>query len=356
MPRFGAQTDARTWGAAPAIRRYRRAVPSRTPPLTRRTVLSGVVVSAGLLPLAACRGPGFADSFTDLRILVPNAPGGGYDTTARIVAQVLEDEGLTDHVEVFNVEGASGTVGLARTAHETGNADLLMMMGLGVVGALVENQADVRLDQVTPIARLIGEAEIVAVPAGSRFGDLGALLDAWRADPRRIQVGGGSATGGPDHLAAHLLAQAVGIDPRQVRYHQYDGGGPLLAALFSGRLDFAVSGVGEAVGQIRNREIDVLAVTSEADVEGLRARTLRELGVELDFSNWRGLVAPPGLTAEQEEALVALVTDLAGTGAWRAQERANGWSDAFLAGTEFGRFLEHESARVTELLAQLGVR
>lgn len=310
---------------------------------------------AGLGPFTACRGPWFADSFTDLRIMVPNAPGGGYDTTARIVAQVLEDEGLTDHVEVFNVEGASGTVGLARTAHETGNADLLMMMGLGVVGALVENQADVGFDQITPIARLIGEPEIVAVPAGSQYGDLDALVDAWRADPRRFQVGGGSATGGPDHLAAHLLAEAVGIDPGRVDYQQYDGGGPLLAALFSGRLDFAVSGVGEAVGQIRNREVEVLAVTSETQVEGVQAPTLRELGVDLDFSNWRGLVAPPGLTAEEEESLVALVTDLDGTDAWRAQERANGWTDAFLAGTQFGVFLEHETARVTELLAQLGV-
>ena len=286
--------------------------------------------------------------------MVPNAPGGGYDTTARVVAQVAEDEGLTGHIEVFNLEGASGVVGLARTAHEDGNAHLMMMMGLGVVGALFATESGVRLDQVTPIARLISEPEVVVVPRGSRFENLEELIRAWVARPGLIRVGGGSSAGGPDHLAAHLLADAVGIDSPQVRYRQYDGGGPLLAAMFAGRVDFAVSGVGEYVDHIANGEVTVLAVTSAERVDGLEAPTLRELGVPLEFTNWRGLVAPPGLTPRDERSLIDLVTRLHETDGWRNAERRYGWADGLLTGAEFGAFLHKESARVAAVLRDLG--
>lgn len=300
----------------------------------------------------ACTSPGSPD---DLRIMVPNAPGGGYDTTARVVTQVLEDEGLTGHVEVFNIEGASGVVGLARTSGESGNADLMMMMGLGVVGALFATDAVVDLEQVTPIARLISEPEIVAVPAGSRFGDMRQLVRVWVAHPGRITVGGGSSAGGPDHLAAHLVAEAVGIDPRRVRYQQYDGGGPLLAAMFTGRVDFAVSGVGEYLEHIANGEVEALAVTSSEHLDTLDAPTLRELGIDLDFSNWRGLVAPPGLSEDERRSLIDLVTRMHDTRAWRDAQSRYGWSDDFLAGDEFGAFLRRESARVGDVLDDLGV-
>src|SRR5829696_7097869 len=70
-----------------------------------------------------------------LRFMVPNSPGSGYDTTAREVARVMEDEDIASGIEVFNLEGAGGTVGLQRLVNEDGNADMLMQMGLGVVGA-----------------------------------------------------------------------------------------------------------------------------------------------------------------------------------------------------------------------------
>jgi putative tricarboxylic transport membrane protein len=313
----------------------------------RRGCLAALIV----LLAGACTQPGSLD---DLRVMVPNAPGGGYDTTARVVAQVLEDEELTGHVEVFNLEGGSGVVGLARTAHEQGNPDLMMMMGLGVVDALFATDSAVDLDQVTPVARLISEPEIVVVPSGSRFHTLDQLMQAWVEHPTRLRVGGGSSAGGPDHLAAHLLADAVGIEPRRVRYAQYDGGGPLLAAMFSGRVDFAVSGIGEYVDHIANGEVQVLAVTSREHIGGFDAPTLRELGVPLEFTNWRGLVAPPGLSAADESSLIDLVTRMHDTQGWRDAERRYGWGDDLLTGEEFGTFLRRESQRVADVLRDLG--
>lgn len=303
----------------------------------------------------AALGVGKADGHQDLRIMVPNAPGGGYDTTARIAAQVLEEEEITGRVEIFNVEGASGVVGLARTINERGNADLLMMMGLGVVGAVYANDSTVHLDEVTPIARLLIEPEIVVVPTHSRFRTLNDLITTWKAHPGRLSVGGGSSPGGPDFLAPHLIAEAVGIDPRAVDYKQYDGGGPLLAALLGGEVDFAVSGVGEYADQVRTGQVRVLAVTGEERIPDFDAPTLVEQGVDLEFVNWRGLVAPPGLTADEREALIRLVVSMHDSAAWKRAAKANGWDDTLLTGAEFDQFLREESNRVAEVMTELGV-
>ncbi len=320
--------------------------------IDRRSVL---VAAGSSLLLAACGGrPGAVDT-EQLRIMVPNAAGGGYDSTARIAAGVIEAAGLGERPEIFNLPGASGGAGLARTVHERGNPDLLMMMGLGVVGSLHTNRISVGLDQVTPVARLLTEAEVVMVTAGSRHRDLRALVDRWKADPGDVAVGGGSLAGGPDHLAAHLLAEAVGIEPGAVRYRQYDGGGPLLAALFTGRVDFAVSGVLENLDQVRTGAVRVLAVTGAQRVPGVGAPTLRQAGVDLEFANWRGLVAPPGLTDGARQRHLDLVTRMHGSRAWREAATANGWTDDFVTGDAFARFLTAESERVRQLLARLGV-
>jgi putative tricarboxylic transport membrane protein len=317
-----------------------------------------VVLSALLglcLLLASCSGLPNHSAADQLRIMVPNAAGGGYDTTARTAAMVLEQEGILGRPEIFNLEGASGGMGLVRTVHERGNPDLLMMMGLGVVGALATNDAAAGFGDVTPVARLLSEPEVVLVRSGSRHQDLRSLVRAWRAHPGRLVVGGGSLAGGPDHLATYLVAEAVGIDPLRVRYRRYDGGGPLLAALLTGEVDVAMSGVLENIDQVRAGAVRVLAVTGSQPVPGVDAPTLSQAGVPLEFANWRGVVAPPGLSAAQRRRLVSIVTEMHDSPSWQAAVRANGWTDDFLTGPAFGEFLSAESRRVHGVLARLGV-
>lgn len=323
--------------------------------LSRRQLLTAAA-GTSLLPLLGACAPAVGTIDIDqLRIMVPNAAGGGYDTTARIFASVVEDEGIDERPEIFNLEGASGGAGLARTANERGNGDFLMMMGLGVVGSIHTNQTVSGLGEITPIARLLSEQEIVMVRDGSPFRDIDSLVRAWRRDPAGLVLGGGSLPGGPDHLATHLLAEAIGVDPRDVRYRTYDGGGPTLAALFTGRVDAAVSGVLENIDQVRAGAVRVLAVTGDRPVPGVDAPTLREAGVPLDFANWRGLVAPPGLSAGQRDRLIGLTDRVHDTVAWRQAERANGWTDDYLTGAAFGRFLAVESERVGDVLDRLGI-
>ncbi len=326
--------------------------------LTVGTVAAGLLLTGcgTTAEGGAASGGGTEDGpVSGLRVMVPNSPGSGYDTTARAWAQVAEEEKLADTIEVFNLEGAGGTVGLQRLVNETGNADMLMQMGLGVVGAQYSNRSEATLDQTTPIARLIEEAEAIVVPANSPFQSIDDLVAAWKADPGNTPVGGASNPGGPDHLTPMLLAQQVGVTPTAVNYVAYDGGGELLAGILGGDVAFAATGIGEVTEPAASGDVRILAVTSEKPVEGVDAPTLTEQGVDLTFTNWRGIVAAPDISAEEAQRQIDLITQVHDSEAWQQVLKDQGWTDSFVTGDEFGSFLDAESQRVQGVLSELGL-
>jgi putative tricarboxylic transport membrane protein len=325
---------------------------------------AGAALAVGLA-MAACgttaddnsSGGGGRDTgpITGLRVMVPNSPGSGYDTTARTATKAMEDAGLARNVEVFNVAGAGGTVGLQRLVNEKGSEKLLMQMGLGVVGAAYTNKSKATLQGTTPIAKLIEESEAIVVPAGSPYNTLQDLINAWKADPGKVPVGGASAIGGPDHLTPMLFAKAVGVDPKSVNYVSYDGGGELLNGILGKKVAFGATGVGEVAEQAKAGKVKILAVTSAEKVKDVDAPTLKEQGVDLVFSNWRGLVAAPEISDDAKKTLVDLVTKLHDSQEWKAALEEKGWTDAFSAGDEFATFLKSENDRVAGVLGDLGL-
>jgi len=290
-----------------------------------------------------------------LRMMVPNSPGGGYDLTARTAVKIMEDDDITGRVEVFNVIGAGGTVAMARLMNERGNGDLMMMMGLGVVGAVYTNGSTARVSDATALAKMVEEQEGILVPADSPFKTVDDFVAAWKADPARVTIGGGSSPGGPDHLFPMETARAVGVDPTQVNFVSYDGGGDLLTALLGNKIAAGTSGLGEYVDQIESGQVRVLAVSGSERVEGVDAPTLTEAGIDLTFTNWRGILAPPGITDEDRDAMVKILEEMHATDAWKEALVANGWTDAFMTGEPFERFLEEQDTRVSTTLTDLGL-
>jgi putative tricarboxylic transport membrane protein len=324
--------------------------------LTVGAVAAGLVLTGcGTTSEGGSASGGGDGPISGLRIMVPNSPGSGYDTTAREVARVLEEEDLATGIEVFNNEGAGGTVGLQRLVNEDGNADMLMQMGLGVVGAQYSNQSEATLDETTPIAKLIEEAEAIVVPGDSPWQSIDDLVAAWKADPNNIPVGGASNPGGPDHLTPMLLAKEVGVEPAEVNYVAYDGGGELLAGILGGDIQFAATGVGEVTESAAAGDVRILAVTSEEEVEGVDAPTLTDAGIDLVFSNWRGIVAPPGLSDDDTQKWIDAVTEMHDSEAWAQTLEDQGWTDAFLTGDDFVSYLNDESDRVESVLSGLGL-
>jgi putative tricarboxylic transport membrane protein len=329
--------------------------------LTVGTISSGLAAGLVLTGCGATADGGSASGsasdgpISGLRFMVPNSAGSGYDTTAREVARVMEDDKLAKGIEVFNLEGAGGTVGLQRLVNEKGNADMLMQMGLGVVGAQFSNQSEATLDQTTPVAKLIEEAEAIVVPADSPYKSLDDLVTGWKADPNNTPVGGASNPGGPDHLTPMLLAQSVGVKPADVNYVAYDGGGELMAGILGGDVDFAATGIGEVAESAAGGKVRILAVTSEKPVEGIDAPTLTDEGVDLVFANWRGIVAPPGIKKADTQKWIDAVTKMHDSDAWKKTLADQGWTDAFLTGDEFASFLDDESSRVQSVMSDLGL-
>jgi len=323
------------------------------PLVAAAVALAAVLVIPPLVSSGSGDDPGA--QVRGLRVMVPNSPGGGYDVTARTAAKAMDEGELTRNVEVFNLPGAGGTVGLGRLVSERGNDKLVMSMGLGVVGSVHTNKSPSSLQDTTPICKLIEEPDIVVVAKDSPYRTVGDLVTAWKADPGSVPVGGGSSPGGPDHLAAMLFAKGAGLTPKSVNYVPFDGGGELLASVLGGKVAFGVSGVGESRDQIEAGELRVLAVTSGERMDGIDGPTLEESGVDVEFTNWRGIVAPPGISANDRDKLVRLFTDLQDTAQWRDALERNGWTKAFQTGDEFGDFLARQNDQVADVLTELGL-
>ena len=281
----------------------------------RRMVTGLVIAVVAALLVSACgvtRGEE-ASGLHRLRMMVPNSPGGGYDLTARTAVKIMEDDDITGRVEVFNVIGAGGTVAMARLMNEKGNGDLMMMMGLGVVGAVYTNGSKARVSEATALAKMVEEQEGILVPGDSPFKTVQDFVAAWKADPASVTIGGGSSPGGPDHLFPMETAKAAGVDPTAVNYVSYDGGGDLLTALLGKKITVGTSGLGEFVDQIESGQLRVLAVSGSERVEDVDAPTLTEAGIDLTFTNWRGILAPPGISDDARQALVKVLEELHGT-------------------------------------------
>ncbi|MFZ5910954.1 MAG: Bug family tripartite tricarboxylate transporter substrate binding protein [Chloroflexota bacterium] len=289
-----------------------------------------------------------------INIMAPASPGGGWDGTARAMQPIIANiTGQT--VQVYNVPGAGGTVGLAQFVSDAkGNPHELIVGGLVMVGAIQTNKSPVNLTQVTPIALLTAEAEAIVVPAASEYETLQQLIDDFKADPTSISWGGGSA-GGTDHILVGLIAKEVGVDPAKINYIAHSGGGEATAAILSGAVTAGVSGVSEFADQVEAGTMRLLAVSSEERLEGVDAPTVKEAGVNVALMNWRAIFGAPDLTAEQRDAVVAVIEKMHDSPEWQQALEANGWSDFFKPGDEFGTFLNDEITRIEGVLRDIGL-
>ncbi|MCQ8782638.1 Bug family tripartite tricarboxylate transporter substrate binding protein [Mangrovibrevibacter kandeliae] len=315
--------------------------------MLKRILLSGAVLAS--LSLAG------AASATDYRVVAPASPGGGWDQTARAIQTVMQETGVASSVQVLNVPGAGGTIGLAQFASQNkGDPSALIVGGYVMVGAILTNNAPVTLADVTPIARLTGEYEAIVVPASSPYQSIDDLVAALKKDPGAVSWAGGSA-GGTDHIAAGLIAQAAGVDPKAINYIPYSGGGEALAAILGSQVSAGISGYGEFEGQIQAGQLRLLAMTSEDRIDGVDAPTLKESGLDVVLQNWRMVAAAPGLSDEQKAAVTADVEKMAKSKEWQEILESKGWEDTYLAGDAFKQELDKNIEQTRKVLQSIGL-
>jgi len=310
--------------------------------------MRAILLVAGLLLSAASAAQ------PSLKMMIPANPGGGWDQTGRSLAAAMQSAKLVSSVQFDNKGGAAGTIGLAQFVNQSkGDPNAVIIGGMVMVGGIIMNKSPVTLKQVTPVARLTSEWEVIVVPAQSPHKTLAQLLASFKENPGKVSWGGGSA-GGTDHILIGLVAKAIGADPKKINYVAFKGGGEAVAAILGGHVTAGVSGLGEFAEHIKSGKMRALAVSAPSKVDGIAS--LKEQKVNVELGNWRGIFGAPGITAQQRDALVKLIKTALETPAWKETAGKLGWSTEFLGGDDYRKFLEQDQQRVGAILESLGLR
>lgn len=311
------------------------------------------LAGAALLTVALASAPAMA--LDSLKIMAPAAPGGGWDQTARTIQSTLQAEGLVTNIQVENVAGAGGTIGLQQFVNSsTGDPTATIVGGYVMVGAIIANESPVGLDDVTPLARLTGEYVIVVVPASSPIQDAAGLAEQLRDDPGAVTWAGGSA-GGVDHIAAGLIAREAGVDPALINYIPYSGGGEALAAILGNQVTVGISGYSEFAGQLEAGTVRAIGITSAEKQDYTEAPTFVEQGLDVDIQNWRMIAAAPGISDAEKDELLGVIRAMAESDRWNEELASRGWVNTYLDGDDFTAALAAEIEATTVILKELGI-
>jgi putative tricarboxylic transport membrane protein len=306
------------------------------------------LAAAGALPLTARAN-------ANLKMMIPANPGGGWDTTGRALGKALQDAGAAASVQYENKGGAAGAIGLAQFVNASkGDANAMMVMGAVMLGGLITGKPPVSLSQATPIARLTSEYNVFVLPASSPLKTMGDVIEQMKKDPASVKWGGGSR-GSTEHIAAAMIARAVGVDPAKINYVAFRGGGEATAAILGGNVTVGGSGYSEFAQYIDSGKMRAVAVTSAQRLKGINVPTLKEQGVDVEIGNWRGVYGAPGITDAQRKALTDMILKAVKSKAWAEALEKNAWTPALMTGKEFDEFVDKEFASLRATMVKAGM-
>ena len=307
--------------------------------MRRDTFLKSMAAFAavGGLPLTALAA-------TNIKMMIPANPGGGWDSTGRALGKAMLDAKAVDTVQYDNKGGAAGVIGLAQFVNASkGDGNALMVMGAVMLGGIITSKPAVGLDRVTPIARLTSEYNVFVVPADSPLKTMKDVVEQLKKDPGSVKWGGGSK-GSTEHISASMLAGKVGVDPKKVNYVAFRGGGEATAAILGGNVTVGGSGYSEFAEYIKAGKMRAIGVTSEKRLPGINVPTMKESGYDVVLGNWRGVYGAPGITPVQRAALTDIIIKATKSAAWTEALEKNGWTPALMTGKAFDDFVDNEFA------------
>lgn len=306
---------------------------------------------AGALAAAAVS----AHALDTVRFMAPGSPGGGYDQTARTLGRALQEAGVAKSAMYDNKNGAGGTLGLAQFANSSkGDVNALCVMGAIMVTGVVQNKPQITLANVTPIARLYTEYNVIAVRKDSPHKTFADLMADFKMNPASVKWGGGSK-GSVDHIGTAELAGMAGVPAAKVNYVPFGGGGEVVSATLGGHITAITGGYAEIAKYIESGQFRVLAVGSPVRMAGIDAPTLKEAGYDMQIGNWRGVYGAANLTPAQRKELTDAVVAATKTKGWQEALKTNAWSPSLITGDEFSKFVEDEHTRLRTLMTHVGL-
>lgn len=307
-----------------------------------------VLAASSSLPLSAWAA-------TNVKMMIPANPGGGWDATGRALGKALQDAKVADAVTFENKGGAAGALGLAQFVNASkGDPNALMVMGAVMLGGIITGKPPVSITAATPIARLTSEYNVFVLPANSPFKTMAEVVAQLKKDPGSVKWGGGSR-GSTEHIAAAMIAREVGVDPARINYVAFRGGGEATAAILGGNVTIGGSGYSEFSQYIETGKMKAVGVTSAARLKGINVPTLKEQGINVELGNWRGVYGAPGITPDQRKALTEMVIKATKSKAWAEALEKNAWTPAVLAGEAFEKFVDDDFASLRATMVKSGM-
>lgn len=312
---------------------------------------------AAVLTTCLTAGASFqVQALESVHFLIPGGAGGGWDGTARGTGEALSKSGLVDSISYENMSGGGGGKAIAHLIETAGqNKDTLMVNSTPIVIRSLSKVFPQSFRDLTPVAATIGDFGAFVVKKDSKYTSFTEIVAEYKENPRSIKIAGGSARGSMDHLVAAMAFKAAGGDARQVRYVAYDAGGKAMAGLLSGETQLLSTGFSEALALAEAGEVRILVMTgSERNEAAPEVPTLKELGYDATFVNWRGFFAAPGISDANKAEFVSTLEKMYDTPEWETVRSRNGWTEIFKPDAEFVSFLEDQEKEVGSLMRELG--
>lgn len=293
-----------------------------------------------------------------IHIIIPGGAGGGWDTTARGVGDALARSGIVERSSYENISGGGGNKAISyliETADRQ-QSTLLLHSTPVVLQALKEIFPQTYRDLV-PIATVVADYGAFVVTADSKYQKWHEVIADYSLDARNVKVAGGSVRGSMDHLVAALAFKKSGVDARQLRYIPYNAGAKAMVGLLSGETQLLSTGLSEAIALSAQGEVRILAITARDRVNyAADVPTLREEGIDVEFTNWRGFFAAPGTPADRQEEFRQLLNAMYETNEWEEIRVSRGWSNLRFSGKDFEEFLARQEQVLGELMIELGMK
>lgn len=323
--------------------------------VTRRQTLAmaGTAAASALLPKLTWAQSNYPSKTIEL--IVPFAPGGGIDLFGRTISRVLNDEKIVPaHIEVTNMPGAGGALGMAEMVQRNDDAYSLSVYGLHIILTPLTMGTPYSYKDMTCLAKLCSESDIMVVRTESPIKSLKEVADAITKDPGSLSFGG-ATIGNSDQITLSKLAISLGIDPTKLTYVAYSGG-EANAAVLGGHVDVGFGGP-DLMDLVQGGKMRALAVTSPKRLGGRMKDipTFREQGYDVLFQSWRAVCAPPHMPADVVAYWQAKLGEMVKTDAWKAELEKNQWDYEFETGDAFRASMDAEYEDLNKLLKTLGL-
>jgi len=292
-----------------------------------------------------------------IHFLIPGGAGGGWDSTARGVGEVLARTGLVDTVSYENMSGGSGSRAIAHFIETADRQqDTLMVNSASIILRSLRNIFPQSYHDFTPVAGVIVDYGAFVVRNDSPYQNWSDVIADFNRDFRRVNIAGGSARASTDHIVAALAFDKSGVDAKKLKYIPYNAGGHAMVGLLSGETQLLSTGLSEALALAQQGEVRILAMTANERLEAVPdIPTLVEQGIPAVFSNWRGFFAAPGTTDERRLAFARTLKEMYSTKEWQTVRDTRGWTDAYVEGEAFNQFLDEQEREMAALLRSLGL-